>query len=970
MATARTRWGWLMAGLVLGAAQTGWADDPETRAPVEVLRLRATADVGLSDAGPRERGVSAGKSPQWKLRNTQDIALVRFDAREVLGREVLGATLRLHREGPDRLRYVRLSTVNRDWIEGHATQPGAEAGGATFLHADAAPDAMRPWAFSGSTVADVIMTSGHSIDCWAPHKQIDGDWITIPVTPELVYAMAVGDSDGLAVMEGGTPANHETVFSSVQSPGREPCLEIRLGGVLEHAPETPSVRIEPAPDRAHLKTGALRLVIEPAEDVFCHRVFVDGQLVPRWRVKRPAPNAPTVFCLEDLPPDMDCDVQVVAVGRGGQSSPPARLRARSSGMLTRNVSLGRIQPLVPTEAAPREAGPIAVWPLPGLVKVHPLTGLASSGDLGNVPSRTPAAGQTNAVWDGNRIRLFGCRGEYVSFQLSLENRSPERLGAVYVRPRPLVGHGGNAMIPADHFELSALWYARNRLGEWQPAYCIPFDANAPLSIPLAPARLPEQRHQAVHVDLYIPSDAPAGTYLGSVATSVAGQHEVEIPVAVDVVDLTLPDRLCFWPELGAPKIPDRAIDYYRLAQQHRCVFNPWAWRPSLTGRGAQTQVDWTGYDRQVGPLLTGEAFAGSRRAGVPVECMTLPLEDSWPAPLTPETYKYPGYWPTQGDDPSRIVEHYLQSPPIEKGLTDEYKAAFAAVQRQFVDHFREKGYAQTQMQCFFGGKVSNRIQFGTNVWWTTDEPCFLSDWLALQFFTQLWSSGRGQADPRLWAARADVSRPQWQGLMLAGRADVVYYGAGGQADAAMIRRCRWLTQETGVQVRAYGSLAHEALSTLENIVLLVDAWCDGAHAFAAWQTLGTDPALDRNDAGTEGGVALMVPGDRFGIGPVADIRLKALRDGQQLIEYLALLQRQRKLTREEIKAIVHEATRPQDQAQRGEPIEDADAIEFTSFTAWQVAELRRRILEALLDGQNPAVAQRPGASPPAERVTR
>ena len=112
------------------------------------------------------------------------------------------------------------------------------------------------------------------------------------------------------------------------------------------------------------------------------------------------------------------------------------------------------------------------------------------------------------------------------------------------------------------------------------------------------------------------------------------------------------------------------------------------------------------------------------------------------------------------------------------------------MQRQFIEHFKEKGYNRTEMQCFYGGKNTHRIDWGVNMWWTTDEPYHWDDWLALQFFCRLWAQGRGAADPRLWAARGDISRPNWQGRVLAGVLDCVYIG--GFSSPGNYTRCRIL----------------------------------------------------------------------------------------------------------------------------------------------------------------------------------
>ncbi len=253
-------------------------------------------------------------------------------------------------------------------------------------------------------------------------------------------------------------------------------------------------------------------------------------------------------------------------------------------------------------------------------------------DLGTVgPEGAPAHAVTNAVWDGRQVRLFGARGEYVSFQLCIENLQPDALSAIQVQPRPLAGPEG-ARIELKDIELYRNWYARNRVGQWQPAYCVPLGPESALSIPDAEGRIPQQRNQTVYVDLYIPKGAPPGTYAGSMTVAAEQGMQVDVPVSVEVLDLAIPDRLSFWPELNAFSIPERAIEYYRLAHQHRCVLNCWAWRPQLEGQGAAARVIWNQYDQCVGPLLTGEAFADCRARACRSNACICPSRIAGPRP--------------------------------------------------------------------------------------------------------------------------------------------------------------------------------------------------------------------------------------------------------------------------------------------------------------------------------------------------
>ncbi|MFH1268659.1 MAG: hypothetical protein ABIK89_23280, partial [Planctomycetota bacterium] len=262
---------------------------------------------------------------------------------------------------------------------------------------------------------------------------------------------------------------------------------------------------------------------------------------------------------------------------------------------------------------------------------------------------------------------------------------------------------------------------------------------------------------------------------------------------------------------------------------------------------------------------------------------------------------------------------------------------------------RKMSYTRTEMQCFYGGKVTHRTDYGGNMWWTTDEPYHWDDWLALQYFCWLWTDGRTRAggNASRWTARADISRPQWQGLVLDRIVDEVYYGAGGFASPAMVRRCRILAQDTGLNVRAYGGANRDTQSNTQSVTAVLDAWTDGADAYLPWQTLGSDKALDQGDRGAFGGAALLVPGDRFRLPVVADMRLKAFRDGQQLIEYLVLISRRHKLNREQMKFMLHAAVRLDATTRPAARLDDADSTQFPALSPWQLTQLRRHLAELI-----------------------
>ncbi len=197
----------------------------------DVLRLEATASIWLADTTPQERNSSAGQFAIFKLKSIQEMAAIRFDAQPVRGREVVSARLFLHKAGGNMLRYLRVSTVNQDWVAGTSDRPYGPADGATYLWADA--NNRRAWSYPGSEFADVVMGMGHSITTYAAHRQEQNDWISVPLTPELVYALALNQTDGLAVMDGGNPAYFNNFIHGAQAGLHAPYIEVVAGKPLD-----------------------------------------------------------------------------------------------------------------------------------------------------------------------------------------------------------------------------------------------------------------------------------------------------------------------------------------------------------------------------------------------------------------------------------------------------------------------------------------------------------------------------------------------------------------------------------------------------------------------------------------------------------------------------------------------------------------------------------------------------------------
>jgi hypothetical protein len=915
---------------VAGRETAGVGGSPAT------VRLKATADIWVSSEsweGTDEKLLCWGDKAKFKLKTIQEMAALRFDASGIRGREVLGARLYLKSLDPEtanRLRHIRFSTVNQEWSEGQGDKSGS-------CYAFADLESRRPWSWEGSDFSDVVMGNGNTLADYRERRVERDGWLSVEITPAMVHAMAAGDTDGLALQEGGNHWYHNHLFASVQAGADAPYIEVQLGGKLDRAPAAPVARAEPAPGYATRSHGAAKVVIEPADGVFCWTASLDGKPLGRWRIPHPEESGPTVFHLTDLEPGQKGKLELVAVAPSGERSREVAVPLKASPALAK-------PPTLPKPVAPDGKGGVLAsadggfrcWAVPGLVKIDPFSGRPMNADMAGTEP-----GAVNSVWDGRKVSLFGARAETVSFQLVVE-----RTGDWTVVPGPLAGPGG-AAIPVSCFEIFKTWYARNGEGRWQPAYLVPLQADEPFAVPDPDRKLEKQANQSLYVDLFIPPGTKPGMYEGEVTVAAGGTAALKVPLSVEVLDFEIPARLSFIPQMNAYTLPEHGMEYYKLAHQNRCVLFYRCPTPGLSGKGSDIKVDWSAYDRLAGPLLTGDLFKDNRRAGMPVEVMPLPFEDSWPTAITPENYAYTGYWPKRGDKVGKLNEHYMTAPPIGEALSQEYQDAFQAVERQFIEHFREKGWDRTEMQCMFMGKITHRTEYGKNMWWTTDEPYFWNDWLALRFFNKLWTEGRGDGSSAVWAARADISRPQWQADLLDGIVTCIYFSGGLFSDPAMHRRAVELSRRGGFQLRVYGGANPDTRSNSETLAWILDARLKGANAALPWQTLGGEGALDDNDKSAFGCNALFVPGSRAGKKVLADMRVKAFRDGEQLIEYIELVAAKQGLRCEQLAAMVNEFAGLGASKLAGASADNADAVRMGALPDWKIAGLRRGLAEMI-----------------------
>jgi hypothetical protein len=179
----------------------------------------------------------------------------------------------------------------------------------------------------------------------------------------------------------------------------------------------------------------------------------------------------------------------------------------------------------------------------------------------------------------------------------------------------------------------------------------------------------------------------------------------------------------------------------------------------------------------------------------------------------------------------------------------------------------------------------------------------------------------------------------------------VYFGSGSFTGEGEARRVRWLAENNPLEPRGYGSANNDAASNHGSVAWILNIYLNGGSAALPWQSIGGDAALDNNDGGGGGGNALIVPGERFGADCVADIRLKAFRDAEQLVEYLSILQQRRNLNREQVRHLVLQAAAFSAGTTTGASADNASALTFSTLKDWQIAGLRQALAKLITGSQ-------------------
>ena len=390
----------------------------------------------------------------------------------------------------------------------------------------------------------------------------------------------------------------------------------------------------------------------------------------------------------------------------------------------------------------------------------------------------------NSAWDGSRVTLFACRNETVAFQLVVEAPGED----VKVKSLSLTfgdqSLSSGVEIFSEHYlhvakptppydERANLWgwfwcaAAAPKLAPgWIPDALVPLNARAGRGgLPLT---IPKGTLQAFWFDASVPRlGVPAGRHEGVVALSTSA-GDAKIPVLLEVMDATLPDKnavkiMVYISDIGrrhGGSSPGLFHDYRCMAHRHRFDAVEYvdfmkmdSYLPYLTGEAYTPARGYTGPGEGIGHAVFGVDFYGAEermkagrdafwkysdrwmewfRKNAPSVLPFLYLADEPRADMVPWVKKHAG-WVHANPGPGRKLPVFVttQPKPALEGAVDIWATVADQVKTGAIKSRRQKG----QRWWFYNGMrpMSGAVPLDANAVDFRVQP-----WICRMFGVELW----------------------------------------------------------------------------------------------------------------------------------------------------------------------------------------------------------------------------------------
>lgn len=373
----------------------------------------------------------------------------------------------------------------------------------------------------------------------------------------------------------------------------------------------------------------------------------------------------------------------------------------------------------------------------------------------------------NGHWDAasKTIAMVAAKNEEVAVQIVI----PQEGAGFSARLSDLSGPG---TIKADRATFSAVVWSKAENNLFNDVV-IPLDGSVAgiktMDIPCTIKGVAEVQNKAgaILFELWVPRDAKAGAYTGTLKVLNAGAEVDSLTVKLTVFDFALPDQpsyafeyLCYdmpfksrvvsgdGVPLRAVKMPERQLkmnhQVYKLAFDNRAFVNVLPYHGQrgapvyaypVSGQGAEAKItSFAEYDEVFGPILEGKV---NKFGKGPIH-YTLPFNANYPHVCQGEPEKqfdWMGYRKTIPEGPGKDAK------------LKEFEDTNKAIAEQMFKHFAEKDWKEPIYEFYHNQKpdgVGNSKKSGgsrNRLCWKLDEPTDKEDYQGLRYFLNVnkWS---------------------------------------------------------------------------------------------------------------------------------------------------------------------------------------------------------------------------------------
>lgn len=860
----------------------------------EIVQLPVTKDNSIVMVDG-EWGVNAGTQGRIRIKGNQHIVAMDFDVSSIQGKRIKRAELVCF-QGEANIPAVTISTIATAWDEmkSSSLQSGFEG--------------VNQWGYEGAMFPAVVGGNSFTMVTHANSILRDGKYHwTIP--PDMVHAMAIGISHGLAIHEHDADySRNPTIYSREQS-SKKPYLLVEW----DDQPDVDPSRVNNLRLIFH-DDGFARLTFTPPVAGFAYEVLVGGHPLGRHNIPLATAVSQQTISIRDLPGSIDPvsthTVSIRTLNRTGQRSEAVTVRGKLFQARSLALSQSKQDGAADSSVAPRGVAIIPVTDKFDLV--------------GNPVGDLPAGYRNNnPLFDGKLVSLRAAAGEVVGLQILIPS--------------------GKSAIPKVSLEDASL-----RIDLLRAVYV---DSNRrripdPL-VPIDDSRAQNQDGDAVFVaDIFVPFEASAKVIHGTIAID----SEQVIPIELEVLPFSLPRKATFYCEMNSYGLPDKVDDYYalqRIAYDHRVHVNilhyshhtaaPGARKSNLdmrlrSGRRMNNKrydsvqpmdstAFWDDFVEAFGPVIDGSLFSDGHRGPIPVPGFYLTFHESWPL---------------------NCRMHFNGNPDAYKAFKDStaYEQTYVNILRDFGRVARSKGWTETGFQVYFNNKGSlNEL---TKSPWILDEPVSFWDYRALMYYGELTDRGRTETPDVRIDYRIDISRPEFCRGQLDRRSDLWVVSSWAFKHYRRLVKDRMERDQLKAWVYGTSNHVHDSNRNLQAWAL--DAWMAGATGIVPWQTV--DDSGESLTKGDQLGIFIFDSSGDERLSIHHSIRLKAYREAQQLIEYLNLLKATRGWNQAEMNRFVTSHVDFSSEVRKVNE-DDAGTSAYANVSPLPIEKLKRAIADAI-----------------------